>query len=279
MNIASEEVKAPEAPSDAIWARWRKRRFAPIWMASLLSLNVRPRFSDRNEPDVTAHPDLAAEHKERCAIIFINYGKHPHLLPVAHKRLKGSYGEVVNLEELCKFLLEVGIFSGDEPMLKFFLPAKKPQDDTSQKAEVIDCQPEVVQSRPDVIEPEPKVVPADALAEGFGHQPAVIANDLENSPSTVASKKMSEPIRGEKYMQETLGAVLIIVETLFKDWPKRECSFITKGRINQSKLGEEVAAIIKSVRASGDEEIRPIKGPGRADHINRALKMLGHLPN
>jgi hypothetical protein len=275
MNTASKTAAAPKQPSEEDWTRWCRRGHAPIWMASLLSLDILPRLTDRNKPYLTAHPDVAKEHKERCAVISVNYKKHPHLPVVDHKKMKGPFGAIINLKELCKYLLEINIFSGEEPMVKVFLPNGYQQDDINPKAKVMDRQPEAMHSDPRVIEPEPNLALAKTHPDVFGFQLAAISNTAQNSPSIVSSK-MSEPVRGEKYMQATLGAVLIIIERLLNERPKHQCSFMMNGRINQKKLGEEVAAIIDTVIADGNKDVRSINWSGRSDHISKALKLLGN---
>lgn len=94
----------PELPD---WEFWRQRGACRIWQAVLLSMNVEPTKTNRDQLSARA-PDIYSEYRRRREIVIVQYGKHSLLPIMEHVRAGQMQSErYVALPKLLEFAKDI----------------------------------------------------------------------------------------------------------------------------------------------------------------------------
>lgn len=246
----SPKTESPEplAPSD--WQRWREYGFAPIWMAALLSLNIRPTLTIRS----TLKSRYSEQHTKflrRCKVLDKNYGHHDLLPYIDHKDSEeGQYGQVVDLKKLCSFAREKQL-DGIESMLTALEQARAAPAPVEMNSP-IPQQPQI-SLESSVADPVP-----DALADDF---------------ATLKTFEFEELEKGTQYTLQTLGALLIFVEEFLTKSDFNKTSFLKGRRINASQVGARLEKILVAHAVVGPDANVHTKGT-LARRISAALNLV-----
>lgn len=246
--------ESPEPLATADWKKWRENGHAPMWIAALLSLNIRPTATIK----VTLkrrHPDLHVVFLRRCNVLRKNYGHHDLLPDIDHDDAEeGLFGEVVDLVMFCGFAQEKQL-DGIEPMLDAL--GKKPAPSQ------VETNPQPSQQQQVGMNPHGVDTPEQGLEGG--------------TPEIVPKFEFDDLKKGTQYTLQTLGALLVFVEEILNARATIKITYLRDNRINASKVGARLEQILVEYAVVAPDANVHTKGT-QAKRISAALNLVRPKP-